>query len=109
MDGELLATIATSVVALAGTVAATVKWAVKRMVASQDRMVAAQDKATDALIENARSSAVLVTKIDAIADKLGVYTPIKKRRARTEPNGVRQLRAVPDDSDRYGTDEPDDE
>lgn len=101
MSDAQLAAIVASIVGLAGTIATAIKLAVGRLIKSQDRMVSAQDRSTDALIENTASNAILVVKIDAIADRLGITVekPAKpKKRAQTHPgHRIEPLRIVPDD------------
>lgn len=100
MSSEQLAAIIAAIVGLAGTIATAIRMGVARMVKSQDRMVAAQDRSTEALIDNTASNAVLVVKIDAIADRLGVNVKPepKKKRAQTHPgHRLEPLRVVPDE------------
>lgn len=100
MSDAQLAAILGSIVTLCGTIAAAIRFGVNRLTKSQDRMVAAHDRSTDALIENTASNSVLVVKIDAIADRLGVTVEKqpKKKRAQTSPgHRIEGLRVVTDD------------
>ena len=87
MSDAQLASLLAAILTFAGSIATAIRWGVVRLVNAIDHSstvaTAALDRSTNAIIANTASNAVLVTKLDNLADKVDEigsfvedYTPV---------------------------------